>query len=189
MPDFTKKAIIASFVKLLEQKPLNKITVKDIVLDCGINRNSFYYHFSDLPSLIEELLKSEADRIIEEHASVDSIEECISTALSFALKNKTAVLHLYNSTSREEYERYLNHIAYYSVKEYFNGVSSKLTIAPNEQDTHIILRVCSFELVGFILDWMNKGMEYDIMDETRRFCYLFSDTLENAILKSAEKSK
>ena len=41
MPNFTKMAIKASFIKLLNERPLNQITVKDIVLDCGINRNTF----------------------------------------------------------------------------------------------------------------------------------------------------
>ena len=44
MANFTKQAIKASFMKLLSQKPLSKISVRDIVEDCGINRNSFYYH-------------------------------------------------------------------------------------------------------------------------------------------------
>ena len=58
MPNFTKNAIKASFMKLLNEKPLNKISVKNIVEDCGINRNSFYYHFQDIPSLIVEDRKS-----------------------------------------------------------------------------------------------------------------------------------
>lgn len=37
MPNFTKKAIEASFLKLLNERPLSKITVKDVVTDCGIN--------------------------------------------------------------------------------------------------------------------------------------------------------
>ena len=45
MSNFTKNAIKASFVKLLNEQPLNKISVRSIVEDCGINRNSFYYHF------------------------------------------------------------------------------------------------------------------------------------------------
>lgn len=49
MANFTKQAIKASFMKLLSQKPLNKISVRDIVEDCGINRNSFYYHFRTSP--------------------------------------------------------------------------------------------------------------------------------------------
>lgn len=45
MPNFTKKEIKRSFIKLLNEQPLNQISVRDIVEDCGINRNSFYYHF------------------------------------------------------------------------------------------------------------------------------------------------
>ena len=57
MPSFTRNAIIASFLKLLNERPLHKITVKDIVEDCGINRNSFYYHFEDLPALVEAIVE------------------------------------------------------------------------------------------------------------------------------------
>ena len=56
MPNFTKKAIKETFIKLLDERPLNQITVKDIVEDCGINRNSFYYHYADLPALLEEVV-------------------------------------------------------------------------------------------------------------------------------------
>lgn len=45
MANFTKQAIKAAFLELLDEKPLNKISVRDIVERCGINRNSFYYHF------------------------------------------------------------------------------------------------------------------------------------------------
>ena len=31
MPSFTRKAIMESFMKLLDARPLNKITIKDIV--------------------------------------------------------------------------------------------------------------------------------------------------------------
>ena len=43
MPNFTKLAIQQSFLRLLSQRPITKITVKDIVEDCGINRMTFYY--------------------------------------------------------------------------------------------------------------------------------------------------
>lgn len=57
MANFTSRAIKQTFIELLEQRPLKDITVKDIVETCGINRNSFYYHFQDLPALIEEIVK------------------------------------------------------------------------------------------------------------------------------------
>ena len=63
MANFTEKAIKEAFVELLGEKPLSRITVKDIVERCGINRNSFYYHFRDIPSLIEEIVTEEAEEL------------------------------------------------------------------------------------------------------------------------------
>ena len=60
MSDFMQKAIKTTFLQLLEQKPLSQITVKMIVEECGINRNSFYYHYQDLPALIEENFQEQA---------------------------------------------------------------------------------------------------------------------------------
>ena len=57
MADFTKRAIKASFMKLLEERPMNRITVRDIAQDCGINRNTFYYHYQDIPALLIEIIK------------------------------------------------------------------------------------------------------------------------------------
>ncbi|WP_286080561.1 TetR/AcrR family transcriptional regulator [Parablautia intestinalis] len=53
LPGFTKQALRNSFMKLLNERPVSQITVKDIGEDCGINRNSFYYHYQALPSLVE----------------------------------------------------------------------------------------------------------------------------------------
>ena len=75
MPNFTRRAIKESFLKLLNQRPLNQITVKDIVEDCGINRNSFYYHFSDLPALVEEIMAEQVSAMVENHPTVDSVQE------------------------------------------------------------------------------------------------------------------
>ena len=107
MPNFTKQAIKASFIKLLNERPLNQITVKDIVEDCGINRNSFYYHFADLPTLLEEVIMEQANNIINEYPSIDSMEMCMDAIISFALKNKKAVYHIFNSVNRGMYEHYL----------------------------------------------------------------------------------
>ncbi|MFQ8953164.1 MAG: TetR/AcrR family transcriptional regulator [Oscillospiraceae bacterium] len=41
MAQFTKKAILDSFVELISERPFDKITVKDIVTRCGVNRNTF----------------------------------------------------------------------------------------------------------------------------------------------------
>ena len=55
MANLTKKAIRDAFVKLLNQRPLHQITVKDVVETCGVNRNTFYYYYQDIPGGGSEL--------------------------------------------------------------------------------------------------------------------------------------
>nr|MCR4933169.1 TetR/AcrR family transcriptional regulator [Lachnospiraceae bacterium] len=71
MANFTQKAIKESFIKLLNERPLSKISVKDIVEDCGINRNSFYYHFQDIPALLETIITEQAEEIIKEFPEIE----------------------------------------------------------------------------------------------------------------------
>ena len=106
MPNYTRKAIRDSFIRLLNEKPLNQITIRNIVDDCGVNRNTFYYYYQDLPQLIESIVNEDADRIIQEYPTLNSMEECLDAAVSFSLKNKMAVLHIFKSVNRNIYEQY-----------------------------------------------------------------------------------
>jgi AcrR family transcriptional regulator len=48
-----KKALAESLKKLMNTTAVTKITVNDIVRDCGVNRRTFYYHFQDIYALLE----------------------------------------------------------------------------------------------------------------------------------------
>ena len=65
MSNLTKQAIKNSFLKLLDERPLTRISVRDIAQDCGINRNSFYYHYHDIPEVMEEIFRDRTDALID----------------------------------------------------------------------------------------------------------------------------
>lgn len=89
MSKFTRDAIRNSFLKLLNERPLSQIKVKDIVEDCGINRNTFYYYFHDIPSLIEDMVMEEAERIIREYPWPETIEDFFDTVINIFWNIKT----------------------------------------------------------------------------------------------------
>lgn len=65
-------------LELVEEKPLDKITIQDIANKCGINRNTFYYHFDDIYSLIESVFNNHVitiERMFEEGASWSECSE------------------------------------------------------------------------------------------------------------------
>lgn len=183
--NFTRKAIKASFLKLLNQRALNKITVKDIVEDCGINRNSFYYHFQDIPALLEEIITEEAERVIAECKKVTSIEKCLDIAVAFALDNKTAVMHIYNSVNRDIYEQYLWRVCQYAVTSFIDTVFPECKFSA--ADRELIIRFYKCECFGIAADWMNSGMDENVHSSYHRLFELRSGMTEELLRRCTEK--
>ena len=48
-----KEIIAEAARKLILEKKVKKLTVKDIVEECQITRQAFYYHFEGIPDLIQ----------------------------------------------------------------------------------------------------------------------------------------
>lgn len=86
-----------------------------------MSRNTFYYYYQDLPALMESIVNEDAERIIREHPSIDSLDDCIHAALEFALTNRRAVLHIYNSVNRDIYEQHQWRVCEYVVSTYVDG--------------------------------------------------------------------
>lgn len=187
MANFTKQAIKSSFMKLLNQQPLSKISVRDIVEDCGINRNSFYYHFQDIPSLIEEIIKEDADRIIEQHSTVNSLRECINIMFRYALENKKAVLHIYNSANRDIYEKSMMKLCEYVVTKYLETVFGKDPESEKARASEIIFFKC--ELFGLSFEWIEKGMKEDAIEEIYSLADLCRDFSDEIMKRSKEMNK
>ena len=52
---YTQMILKQSFLKLLKEKPVNKITVKELCQLSQINRATFYTHYSDCFALLESI--------------------------------------------------------------------------------------------------------------------------------------
>lgn len=182
MVNRTKDAIKQTFLELLNEKPLNQITVKMIVEQCGINRNSFYYHYQDLPAVIEETVREEADRIMREYPSIESIDIALQAAVDFAAKNRRAILHIYNSVNRDIFERYLWQVCEYVVSNYGHTAFRDLKIAAQDRDLIGRFYVC--ECFGVVLDWLDHRMEPDVHAQVTRICTLQRGMIEEMARRS-----
>ena len=178
MPNFTKMAIRASFIKLLNERPLNQITVKDIVVDCGINRNTFYYHFPDIPTLAQEVITQEADRIIHKYPKIESIEHCLNVAVEFALENRRAVLHVYSSAPRDVFDQCLSHVCEYWADRFIERYAAGGEL---DHDTRAFMTyMCRFNCSGLLSDWFIRGMKPDAEPDMHRACTLWAEAAELA---------
>lgn len=163
-----KKMIMAAFWDLLEEKPFNKITVKQIVERCGVNRNTFYYYFQDIPALAEEILNNQIDRLIDRHCRPGSLEECISFTVKFFTDNQQIAMHFYRALPRDIFIRHLDQLLYHLVSEYIENISAALKIKVDNEE--IVIRFFKCLLLGVFLDWLDKDMSYDLLSDSKLIC-------------------
>ncbi|MDR3305968.1 MAG: TetR/AcrR family transcriptional regulator C-terminal domain-containing protein, partial [Clostridiales Family XIII bacterium] len=101
MTQITKQALAASLKKLLTQKTLGKITVIDVANDCGVNRQTFYYHFHDIYDLVEWTFLHEASRALGSDKTYETWQQGFLKIFDYILENKTMIKNIYHSAGRE----------------------------------------------------------------------------------------
>lgn len=178
-----RTAIMESVLRLLEERPLNKITVKDIVDECGINRNTFYYHFEDISSLIEAIIISEVDRVMTQYRDISSMEECIEMAMRLVSDHKNAIYHIYNSSNRDFLERRLMEICRHAAAQFVEKTAGDQAIRPGDLD--IIIQSYKCELFGLVIDWLNSGMPEGVESRFLRLCELRGGSVEVMLERGA----
>lgn len=173
-----------SLLRLLEERQLSKISIKDIVEDCGINRNTFYYHFQDLPDLVEAIIREEADRVMRSYTGISSLEECIQAAMKLSVDHRRAVMHIYNSSNRDIYERYLMEICEYVATAFVGNLIAGRPVP--QADREAIVQDYKCELFGHIVDWLGRGMSHDLEKQFLRLCELRRGMTEEMLRRSLE---
>lgn len=106
----TKRALAASLKKLMTKKSLSKITINEIVRDCGVNRNSFYYHFEDIYALFKWMLEQEAVEVVKQFDLVMDYREAILFIMNYVAENKHIVNGAYDAMGREGLKRFFMRI-------------------------------------------------------------------------------
>ena len=180
---YTKKKIREEFIKILNERPLNKITVKDIASACDINRNTFYYYYTDIYAILSEIFQTELQIVIDEYNDTLSWEESCIVATKFSLQNKTAIYHVYNSMQKEELEDYLFNVSGNIMSRYVEKVSDG--ISASSGDKKLIASFYQCALTEMVLRWIASGMKEDPDTIIRRIGRLFDGHIALSLKRSA----
>ena len=180
---YTKKIIREEFIKILNERPLNKITVKDIASACDINRNTFYYYYTDIYAILSEIFQTELQIVIDEYNDTLSWEESCIVATKVALENKIAINHVYNSMQREELEDYIYNVSGHVMNRYVEKLSDG--ISASSGDKKLIASFYQCALTEMVLRWIASGMKEDPDTIVRRIGQLFDGHIALSLKRSA----
>lgn len=156
MSDITKRAMSAALKNLLKEKKLNKITVQDIADECGINRQTFYYHFQDIYDLVEWTCIEDTEKVLKENRTYDTWQEGFLSVFDLAKKDKTFIANIYRSVSLEMLEQYLYRLVYPLLKNVVDEKANGQTV--REENKKYIADFYKYAFVGVLLEWIRNDM-------------------------------
>ncbi len=102
-PSETKLLMAETLKKMIKDRPFSKITVQDIVAECNINRNTFYYHFENNYDLLYFTYSQEVQNIAESFRKANAtIPQAMDFVLDYIDKNIPLCQCAYESLGEQE---------------------------------------------------------------------------------------
>lgn len=156
----SKEEITNAFLKLTRQYPYSEIIVKQIIIESGVSRKTFYRNFDSK----DDILRSLIDASIDTYLSRLMSHECLTanlfldTILDFCYKNRDFFIFLSNNN--------LMHLAQYALNEKITYVhnSSEIkesSLFENVENDNYIIRFNIGGILNIVDLWITNGMKED----------------------------
>lgn len=194
MAGSTKQDIVNTLGVFLKEKRLDEITVKDLTERCGISRQAFYYHFSDLYEVVRWGVEQEIRRLITvamDHAGDadrerQDWERFVELVEDRMLPNRTVVLNVYRAFKRS-YVHYHFVAAVRPMMEAAVEEQAKNCRVTEEQRRFLadLLSTC---LVDVFLTWLDNGMPTRTVDHLDDFRVIADGCMEHILLRLEKKN-
>ena len=114
----TMKGRMAKALKsIMAKKPLDKVTIRELADECGVNRQTFYYHFRDIYDLVRWMYEQEIKALIRRRESTDNWKDTLEILFDYLKCNKAACLSVYNSAGYRHLKRFFREILFETVKK------------------------------------------------------------------------
>lgn len=153
----TKRALEQALKSVLKTKNLKKVTIQDIADECGINRNTFYYHFKDIYDLVEWICIEDGKKALSQYRQYDNWENGTIGLLNMMLENKAFVENVYRNVGRERMESFL----FPQIKQVIASIVYEEAegISVTDEEKEFAAEMYQYILVGVILRWIHEGMK------------------------------
>ena len=173
--DKTKKKIASSMMDLLKKKPIDKITITDITVNCDMSRQLFYRYFVDKYDLINWMYEEDCGSVIYTGEEKFSLKSWIKYILDVIEEKKNFYIHAIQNDTEKIFEKlildktrfYLSNIIKYKT-------SSELTKQLEfliEMTARSLVDMIIFEIKNelpvkkeILLDWLMNGISKEIAD-------------------------
>ncbi|MBR5914316.1 MAG: TetR/AcrR family transcriptional regulator C-terminal domain-containing protein [Selenomonadaceae bacterium] len=174
----TKDIFAQSLKKLSNKKSFKKISVKDIVNDCGLSKTSFYNHFRDKYDLIAWIYSTDAEKIMRKVDYKNYVwKNTLADWIIYSIENKNFLKNLILNTSGQD--SFINYVANVNIKIMSDYIKRSQKIENLPTDIEISVKVYCYGTVCTLCEMILKDFPIPTED--------FIKFLENALPEPLKK--
>lgn len=185
----TKKAMADSLKDLMRKKSLEKITVSDIVQNCGLNRQTFYYHYKDKYDLVNWIYYSEIVTTLSPVQDGADWTSAMMNALNIMRKEKV----FYIGSLKLDRPSILYDYLFRSTRSMLVkiigqlGIHDKMNI--DDADRDFIAEFYTYGLVGMVIQWARSGMTVSPAKIVEKLSHFIDDSKNVSAIRFRKKAK
>lgn len=171
--DKTKYWLANSLIDLMAKNSINKITVKDIVDNCGLTRQTFYRYFKDKFDLVNWYFERIADKSFKQLSNGLSLYEGLEKKFSFIRKEKNFFIQAFLI---EDCNSLINYDFQCIYKFYYDIICSKTKM---DESLDFMLRLYCHGSICMTMEWLQNNLD----KSDKEMAYLLIDAMPNKLKK------
>ncbi len=138
----------------MTQKPLNRITVAEIMRGCGMARQHFYYHFDNVYDAVRWIFEEEAVALLREHEGVMLWQDGLLQLFQYLQENRAFCLCALRSMGRDHLKRFFQTDIRTIIQSTIRLIAAELGYEAGEQELTMLTQFYVGALVSIVEDWL-----------------------------------
>lgn len=179
--EVTKNALANALKQLMRTKPFAKVYVGDIVSLCGVNRQTFYYHFKDKFDLARWIFETETAQFLNDVSSLEEWQHGLCGLCRYLQENKRYYLSILSVTDNSLLFSLLMQRMRQITYDLF---SQKRSVFKDEHTFQLAVDYCTVSVVGMIAFWVSQDMPKDLEQDIGHILTLLDGSLLREVLNS-----
>ena len=169
----------------METESFHKISVSDIMLDCQMRRQTFYYHFQDKYELLGWIYKEETKENITDFIEYAKWENIFNQLFEYFYQNQRFYRNAFKVVEQNSFNEYL----FEHTKNLYIKVIDELIVSSglviSEEGKSLFASFYSHGFVGTIKDWIENGCIVEPVTMSSLMKNMINDQLVQSLQQSA----
>jgi AcrR family transcriptional regulator len=184
--DATKRLMVRSLKKLMAKKPLNKISIREITEDSGVNRQTFYYHFDDINDMVHWMFQEEAFSLIAEQEGVLFWQDGVRRLLAYLEDNRAVCLCALNSLGRQSLRRFFYDDIHVCIGRTVFSFANSIPNIPHDYG-EFLTHFHAVAMAGMVESWLMGDIKQSADEIIHYMDMTLKDQIRGALARSSTR--